>query len=222
MKSKIERTTLSKQVYTFIEEKIHSGEWQVGDKIPSEKHLMEDLKISRNTLREAVQALSQMGLLEVRQGNGTFVVANSPLQAVLQERVSKSSLLEIFEARHALESEIVALACARRTEADLESLYALVKKCQQAANIDEFIQADMALHHTMALCSKNELLTDIYAHLFDKIHTSIMHSTLLQADRLNSHEALVEAISHQDVKKAQHEVDSYISLYKNRISDEGF
>ncbi|WP_088840848.1 FadR/GntR family transcriptional regulator [Listeria sp. ILCC797] len=222
MKSKIERTTLSKQVYTFIEEKIHSGEWQVGDKIPSEKHLMEDLKISRNTLREAVQALSQMGLLEVRQGNGTFVVANSPLQAVLQERVSKSSLLEIFEARHALESEIVALACARRTEADLESLYTLVKKCQQAANIDEFIQADMALHHTMALCSKNALLTDIYAHLFDKIHTSIMHSTLLQADRLNSHEALVEAISHQDVKKAQHEVDSYISLYKNRISDEGF
>ncbi len=222
MEQKIERKTLSKQVYSLLEEKIYHGKWQVGDKIPSEKHLMEDLQIGRNTLREAIQALAQVGLLEVRQGHGTFVVANSPLQAILHQRVSKSSLFEIFEARHALESEIVALACARRTEAELETLYELVKKCQQATSVEQFIQADMALHHQIALCSKNALLSDIYEHLFDKIHISIMHSTWLKEDRLTSHVALVDAISDRDVKKAQYEVDIYISVYKNRVSDKGF
>ncbi|EIA19903.1 FadR/GntR family transcriptional regulator [Listeria fleischmannii] len=222
MNQKIERTTLSKQVYKWLEEKIRCGEWQVGDKIPSEKQLMEDLEIGRNTLREAVQALSQVGLLEVRQGHGTFVVADSSLHVVLQERVSHSSLLEIFEVRHALEGEIVALACMRRTDEELGMLFALVKKCQEATDMDSFVEADMALHHQIALCSKNTLLADMYAHLFDKIQMSIMHSALLNEDRLTSHVTLIDAISKKDVKKAQQEVDLYISLYKNRISNKGF
>ena len=71
------RTGLVDQVISQLRAQIDSGEWGVGDRIPTESELSDQLEVGRNTVREAVRALAHAGLLEIRQGAGTFVRASS-------------------------------------------------------------------------------------------------------------------------------------------------
>lgn len=73
------RSGLSDQVITELRNQITSGEWPVGSRIPTEPELVEQLGVARNTVREAVRALAHNGLLDIRQGSGTYVVATSEL-----------------------------------------------------------------------------------------------------------------------------------------------
>ncbi|HHY25905.1 MAG TPA: FadR family transcriptional regulator, partial [Desulfitobacterium dehalogenans] len=73
---KASRSTLVDQVTTQIEQMIESGRWRIGDKIPAEPQLMDMFEVSRNTLREGIQSLVHVGLLETRQGIGTTVKSN--------------------------------------------------------------------------------------------------------------------------------------------------
>ncbi|EPJ37730.1 putative Exu regulon transcriptional regulator [Streptomyces afghaniensis 772] len=80
------RSALSEQVIAALRAQITSGEWPVGSRIPTEPELVEQLGVARNTVREAVRALSHNGLLDIRQGSGTYVVATSELAGVMQRR----------------------------------------------------------------------------------------------------------------------------------------
>ncbi|BFO20338.1 hypothetical protein SHKM778_67260 [Streptomyces sp. KM77-8] len=80
------RAALSEQVIAALRAEITSGEWPVGSRIPTEPELVEQLGVARNTVREAVRALAHNGLLDIRQGSGTYVVATSELAGVMQRR----------------------------------------------------------------------------------------------------------------------------------------
>ena len=97
---------------------IISGSWGPGDRLPKESELAAQLGLSRNSLREAVRALSQLRVLEVRQGDGTYVTSLEP--ELLLESTSfvshllvGESALELFEVRRLLEGSAAALAAAR-------------------------------------------------------------------------------------------------------------
>lgn len=80
------RSALSEQVIAALRNQITSGEWPVGSRIPTEPELVEQLGVARNTVREAVRALAHNGLLDIRQGSGTYVVATSELAGVMHRR----------------------------------------------------------------------------------------------------------------------------------------
>ena len=80
------RSALSDQVIAALRNQITSGEWPVGSRIPTEPELVEQLGVARNTVREAVRALAHNGLLDIRQGSGTYVVATSELAGVMHRR----------------------------------------------------------------------------------------------------------------------------------------
>lgn len=98
--------SLTKQIANELEEKIQSGQYNIGDKIPTEPELVDHFGVSRNTIRESVQALIHAGLLEARQGDGTYVVAMEKLQVELFTLMSKTEKQEIQEARNLLEEYI--------------------------------------------------------------------------------------------------------------------
>src|SRR5437764_11129494 len=106
-----------------IRELIVSGAWGPGDRLPKESELAAQLGLSRNSLREAVRALSQLRVLEVRQGDGTYVSSLKPGE-LLEPTLSATHLLrgrtvlELFEVRRLLEPEAAAVA-ARRGSAEL-------------------------------------------------------------------------------------------------------
>ncbi|WP_239256946.1 FadR/GntR family transcriptional regulator [Listeria ilorinensis] len=220
---KIIRKTLAEQAYLQIEQKIHSGEWPLGGRIPNEKELMAQLGVSRNTLREAIRALASVGLLEARQGDGTFVTAKSELDAILQKRAEKSEPLEIFEVRRALEKEAVALACQRKTSEDMTEILRLQACCQKAAASgleEQFVKQDTKLHLAIVAAAHNQLLMDIYANLIEQIQHSIFRTAELTKETIIGHPALIAAIDRGDISQAQEEVSRYIFHFQQLILQE--
>ena len=102
---KANRSTLVEQVTIQIEHMIEIGQWKVGEKIPAEPELMGQFEVSRNTLREAIQALVHVGLLQTRQGIGTTVKSDNDLGLALERKIKKSDLLETLEVRLGLERD---------------------------------------------------------------------------------------------------------------------
>ncbi|WP_430534107.1 FadR/GntR family transcriptional regulator [Listeria rocourtiae] len=220
MIQKLQKKSLVEQVANQIQEMIQEGVWQIGGRLPNEADLMEQFGVSRNTLREAIRALVHVGLLEVKQGDGTFVIATSELNAVLQNRIQKATVLEILEMRHALDREAVSLACLRRTENDLKRMVEYRNQCLQFTaenNLEKFVEADWQLHQAIAAASYNPLLIDMYAHLFEEIQMSITSTTEMNDANGAGHKDLILAIQNQDAASAVHCVDMYISHFKQII-----
>ncbi len=162
------RSALADQVIAQLRAQITSGEWPVGARIPTEPELVEELGVARNTVREAVRALAHNGLLDIRQGSGTYVVATSELAGVMNRRFADADPRHVAELRSALEAEAARLAAQRRTEGDLRQLDALLERREAAwesGAADAFVEADATLHMAVVAASHNEVLAGIYADL---------------------------------------------------------
>ena len=100
-----------------LRQAVESGEWPVGRRLPVESALAEELGVGRNTVREAVRVLVHVGLLETRQGDGTYVLRRlDPAESL--RRLRRTTLRDQLEMRIALESEAARLAAERRDEAE--------------------------------------------------------------------------------------------------------
>ena len=153
-----------------IQKLIISGSWGPGDRLPKESELAAQLGLSRNSLREAVRALSQLRVLEVRQGDGTYVTSLEP--ALLLESTSfvshllvGESALELFEVRRLLEGAAAALAAARIDSAGKEALGNKLARMIEAETVEELVQADVDFHAVIARATGNTFLTSLLASL---------------------------------------------------------
>ncbi|MEJ8303897.1 FadR/GntR family transcriptional regulator [Saccharibacillus sacchari] len=219
MFEKLEKQTLSGRVYAKLEAMITNGEWEIGSRIPREADLMEKLGVSRNTLREAIRGLVQVGLLETRQGDGTFVTASSELSAILAKRMSRSSVIEALEVQHALDREAAVLACLRRTDEQLRQMEQYSKQCSETIERNDheaYREADWMLHRTIVVASHNQLLIDLYENMFEKLQISFLFNRFIPESRSEvGHPALIAAIRDRDAEAAVHAVDHYIALFKS-------
>ncbi|MFD0715271.1 FadR/GntR family transcriptional regulator [Paenibacillus sp. GCM10027626] len=225
MLQKTTRLTLVEQAAMQMESLIETGHWAVGTRIPAEPELMAELNVSRNTLREAIKALTHAGLLKTRQGDGTYVCSASVLGVALQRRIQQSSTLRTLEVRHALEREAACLAATRRTDDEAALLQTLLETCASAMVKDDlqaYIAADIALHQAIVEASHNDILIELYGHIMEVMQASIE----LLADRekyschMELHRNLVEAIVAQHTEKAVIAVHSYIEAAKESFNED--
>ncbi|MFC0039464.1 FadR/GntR family transcriptional regulator [Actinomadura rayongensis] len=159
------RSSLVEQVIDQMRAEIASGAWPLGGRIPAEPALVEQLGVGRNTVREAVRALTHAGLLAGRQGDGTYVIATSELSGAVRRRLATAELIEILEVRRGLEVEAARLAAVRRTDADIAAIdAALVRRdaAFAAGDRDAFVDADLAFHTAVVDATHNRVLTDLY------------------------------------------------------------
>ncbi|SHE09712.1 Pyruvate dehydrogenase complex repressor [Chlamydia abortus] len=210
------RLTLSQQVAAQLEELISSGKWPVGSRIPAEPELVNQLGVSRNTIREAVRALIHTGLLEAKPGDGTYVCSSSELRAAIQRRLRKSSVADTFEVRYCLEREAARLAAMRRTEEDIDKMRACLQRRNAALRSNDtaaYIKADLMLHQAVLAATYNGLLIDLYEHMADALLQSIdtaVDETLTIEPHHEAHHDMVEAIANSDPEAAEEAVRSYI------------
>jgi DNA-binding FadR family transcriptional regulator len=193
------RTSVTAEVITQLEAMISSGEWPVGAKIPPEPELVAGLGVGRNSVREAVRALIHTGLLEARQGDGTYVRANTGLGAALERHTREADALHVLEIRRGLEREAARLAATRRGDDDLAALEAAMAAQRAAAaaqDRDAFVRADVAFHHAVATAAHNPVLADLLDHLGASldaaIDVAVEHLTLDSAFAV--HTELAEAV----------------------------
>lgn len=211
------RTTLTQEILEQMEHLIQSGEWAVGSRIPPEPELVRQLGVSRNTVREAVKALIHAGMLEARQGDGTYVCSDSGLGTALQRRFRRSDLIETLEVRNALEQEAARLAAERHTDADAERLWNRLKECHEALDLESYIAADVELHREIFRITGNRLYMELFEHLTEALHATILsfsreRKPLLQED---IHDDLIRHILERDAEAAAADVRKHIE--KSRL-----
>ena len=208
------RTGLVDQVIDQLREAVHQGEWPVGTRIPTEPELATTLGVGRNTVREAVRALSHSGLLEVRQGDGTYVRATSEVSGAIR-RLCGAELREVLQVRRMLEVEAARLAATDRTEdelANLRALHAQRDKAQAESRFADFVQTDADFHLAVVACAHNTLLTELYRGLTEAITASVAattHKELGPAEHIE-HRGIIEAIADQDPARAATEAAQFL------------
>ncbi|WP_149180095.1 FadR/GntR family transcriptional regulator [Streptomyces sp. TRM49041] len=208
------RSALSDQVIAELRNQITSGEWPVGSRIPTEPELVEQLGVARNTVREAVRALAHNGLLDIRQGSGTYVVATSELAGVMHRRFADADPRHVAELRSTLESSAARLAAERRTERDLRQLDALLARREEAwetGDAERFVAADSSFHLAVVTASHNDVLTELYADLGHLLRAWLRDDVgqELRPEHHMDHGRLVEAIRAGDAGTAATEAASY-------------
>ncbi|MEV0279885.1 FCD domain-containing protein [Streptomyces sp. NPDC050610] len=208
------RSALVDQVIAGLRTQITSGEWPVGSRIPTEPELVEQLGVARNTVREAVRALAHNGLLDIRQGSGTYVVATSELAGVMHRRFAGSDPEHVAELRGALETRAAALAALRRTEADLRQLEALLDRRERAwesGDAELFVEADATLHAAVVAAAHNEVMSAVYADLGGVVRGFLRSGlgTELRPEARMDHSRLVAAIRAGDSEKAETEAAAH-------------
>ncbi|MEG8177748.1 FadR family transcriptional regulator [Nocardia terpenica] len=147
-----------------IKSMIVSGELEPGSRLPREADLAAALGVSRNSLREAVRALSLVRILDVRQGDGTYVASlepNSLLDAMsfLLEFHQDDSVLDILGVRRILEPAATALAARHITDAELVHLRTLVEP--GGTTVADLVAVDLSFHAAIAAASGNKVLASL-------------------------------------------------------------
>ncbi|MDP9892879.1 DNA-binding FadR family transcriptional regulator [Variovorax boronicumulans] len=209
------RTSLADAAADSIRNEISAGRWAIGARIPIEPQLAQLLGVSRGTVREAVKTLVSRGLLEVRQGSGTYVRSGYDPSASLQ-KMRLASLRDQFEVRRALEVEAARLAAVRHTARDLRRLHTLLDKRGVPDADDEgdsFVERDLSFHLAIVDISGNLALAEtcrfITGYLKETI-ASTLSASLPEPDEA-AHRAVVEAIASRDPERAATAVRDFMA-----------
>jgi DNA-binding FadR family transcriptional regulator len=153
-----------------IKEMIVSGQLRPGDRLPKEADLANRLGLSRNSLREAVRALSLVRVLDVRQGDGTYVTSLRPellLDAVsfLADFHRDDSVLHLLEVRRILEPAASALAAQAMSDEAIEELGQVLEELGDDPDIERLIATDLEFHRRIAVGSGNPVLASLIDNL---------------------------------------------------------
>ena len=201
----VSRQSLVEQAAAELARLLAAEHWPLGTRLPGELELGKLLGVGRSTVREAVRSLTAVGMLEARQGAGTFVASTSPVTP-LDRRLRRAGVVEVYEVRMALELEAARLASARRTDADIVALQAALAARTAATSHAEFVDADLVFHHAVIAAAHNPVLTDLFLHFATALRAALLDLSAdaalrTQADRAaatDAHHDLAAAIAEGD------------------------
>ncbi|MEO5670010.1 MAG: FadR/GntR family transcriptional regulator [Ramlibacter sp.] len=202
---------LYQQIADQIKELISNGTFQVGGRLPAERELAVLLGVSRPSLREALIALDVQGNVEIRGGSGIYVRPQPKPRAAKATPELGESPRELMQARSAIESAVMILACARGTPEQLKQLRNIVSRMRVETDNDRMpLDLDRRFHMTLAEVSGNSVMARIIAGLFDERHSPISAnlSSKYETPRtwkqaLKEHEAILRAMEARDPIGAQ-------------------
>jgi GntR family transcriptional regulator, transcriptional repressor for pyruvate dehydrogenase complex len=198
-----------------IRSMILGGELRPGDRLPPEAELADRLQLSRSSLREAVRALSFIGVLRVRQGDGTYVTELDGTALLdnlgfVVDLASEQTLLEFFQLRRLLEPTATAMAAATMDHDQLAAVagcLAIMERAEREGDRDAFIDADLGFHHTVCAVVGNSVLTGLLRAL--GLRSLRTHRWRARADEgaldrtLEEHRAILDALRRRDPEAAR-------------------
>ncbi|MEV0624355.1 FadR/GntR family transcriptional regulator [Nonomuraea wenchangensis] len=187
-----------------IKQMIVSGELAPGDRLPKEADLAERLGLSRNSLREAVRALSLINVLDVRQGDGTYVTSLEP--GLLLDTLSfvldlhrDDTVLQFFEVRRILEPAATAMAAELMKDDEIDELRIILESLPERPTIEELVANDLRFHQRIAQGSGNSVLCSFIESLSGPTNRARVWRGLTQEGALQKtreqHTAIYEAIA---------------------------
>jgi DNA-binding FadR family transcriptional regulator len=191
---------------------IVSGELRPGQRLPREADLAGTLGLSRNSLREAVRALALVRILDVRQGDGTYVsslAADSLLEALnfIVEFHRDASVLELLEVRRILEPAASARAAVRISAQSVDGLAEILARATADSPVEELVDADVEFHRAIAVAAGNTVLASLIESLSGPTQRARVWRGMTQEGALqrtlDEHRSIFDAIARHDPEMAR-------------------
>ncbi|OQB23752.1 MAG: Pyruvate dehydrogenase complex repressor [Firmicutes bacterium ADurb.Bin182] len=222
---KVDNVPLSEKVAEQIILHIRENRMQKGERLPNEKKLIEQLNVSRTTIREAMRILSSRGIVVIRQGSGTYIsglpgVTEDPFG--LQFKYDKEKvLMDLLELRFIMEPSIASYSAQRAGEEDVQEICKLANQVSECIKAGvNHIEQDVAFHCKIAQSAGNDILNV----LFSEIVKGIRLFTTLLGDRIinevaTHHERIAQSISQGDAQGAYDAMLEHLHSNKKAIED---
>jgi GntR family transcriptional repressor for pyruvate dehydrogenase complex len=193
---------LSERIAQQILGQIADGALRPGDRLPTESQLLGQLGVGRSTLREALRSLSGMGVLDIRHGHGVYV-ADGAAQSGLRRLdwgllLGSREMLDLVEARKALEIQIAQLAAERATESDLVCMRGCLDRLRAATTRQDEYAADVDFHLAVAQATQNDVFVRLVRTIRELIQHMLWQSPAQRASRVEEHARILRAIEDRD------------------------
>ncbi len=205
-------TALTDQAIAKIKDLIMSGEFTAGSKLPNEQDLSQRLGLSRNSLREAVRALTLIGVLEPRVGDGTYVTSLEPEllmtgMGFVSDLLTGTTLLELHQVRRILEPVATEMAATRLDDDDLAALERCLAAMDAAETTQAFIAADAEFHGIIVAASGNSTLASLIQNLSGgtlraRIWRSVIEQGVIEVTK-RRHWDIYSALRDRDAERAR-------------------
>ncbi len=220
--SPIRRVKLYEQIVSIFREKAARGELKPGDKMPPERDLVEQLGVSRAVLREALRVMEVRGVLETVPGEGRIFAGNGSLDLEqISERVRESAVLEVLDAREAVECKAAELAALHATAGDISRIKAIARKADLAIEKQkDSYEANSAFHLAVGAASHNAVLhslLELLLNLRADIHRTDLLNKEQYIDSFKEHSEIVAAIERRAPASARELMRQHISKTRGAI-----
>lgn len=204
---------------------VSSGEYMVGKKLPTQDILQKVYGVSRTTMREALKKLETMGIVSIRQGDGTYL--NSPdMQADMNRlypllKLNETDLDELMEARKVLETKTAEMAAVRATEEDIRMLQAVLEDMERCRNqIDLYTENDSQFHLCIATAAHNSILNRFVKMIYEMMNAQqeeIARMPHLPNISFAYHVDIMESIKGHNAKQAAELMYEHIDNAHQRL-----
>lgn len=221
----IKKSAIAEEILARLLDLIKERELRPGDKLPPERELAAMMDVSRPSLREALRALSIMNIIEIRQGDGTYVTSLEP--ELLVEHLDfvfaldDSTFVQLFEARKILEVGIVALAAQRITAEQIAELEAcLARSVENTDDPQAFLETDLELHNLITRAANNPILSRMMASISQLGLASRSRTTAIPGvvqKTVDDHRAIVAALKAHDANAARQAMLDHLNNVEARL-----
>lgn len=226
----VTRETLSAQIRDQLLERITNGSLQPGVRVPSERDLSEQFQVARTSVREAMQGLLSLGVIE-RRGNRSYVAERLPDLNFDQLDERKEFVRQLFETRRLLEIPIIELATERATDEQRRAITDLANRFHEGMALTEFRQLDHDFHALISRACANPLVVEMYGKVLTRLFRSEGIASLLsddanrgEVDRIvgdaaAQHARLARAVAAGDPAKAAAEGTKHLAAVERSLID---
>lgn len=204
-------TTMVSNIAQELRARILTGEIRPGEFLESQKVLADQFGVGLSTVREAVQTLAAVGLVESHPGKGTWVRQDALTTlfdpAAVKSRLGELRAEQVYEARSVIEVGLTVFAAQRATPDDIRAIWDALEAMQAAIEKDsKFVEADLEFHLAVARAGHNELLEQFY-HLVRKLLSEVITEMVMlprvKEESILLQRAIAEAIEAQDPMRAE-------------------
>jgi GntR family transcriptional repressor for pyruvate dehydrogenase complex len=228
--SPIKSSKLSDEVYKQIVSLISSGKLNPGDKIPSERELAADLRISRQSIREALNRAEVMGLIEVRQGEGSFILSSvkkflkPPLTLIIEKEAER--IFDFLEIRKLVEGWCAEKAAIEATEEELEDMAGILDEMKKVVSKDkQWEELDLNLHLSFAKATHNVIAVHIMEALKSNFKpffrfTKSMPSSEKIDILWQHHYEIFKAIKQRDPETSKKKVVEHLNYIREKLKED--
>lgn len=225
----VKSRNMSENVVEQLKKNITEGGLKPGDQLPSVRSLADSFKVGQSTIREALSALRIIGLIEIKQGEGTFIRTLDP--AIFNQSlpdfllVTKKDIIDLLDVRKMLERGTVALAAERRTTEDLLKIESAINEMERDLSSDTFgEEADWAFHYAIAEASRNAIMLSLMKQLSATIKKVLKASrfrmyadSATPAKLLAEHQDIFLSIKAQNIPQAEERMLAHLSGVQEQV-----